>query len=375
MRFLVFISIFMLVMAALNFYSYRRFFRKLHPPFNRYAAVIPVILMMGDIFFVVEIVTPIIPESPALYFVTSTFVGLTFIFFVIALVYDLGITASSKVPFDMERRKAIKIIFDVTMLIAAVSYLLRGLAQGLKLPAVNHVYINIKDFPINGYSIVQLSDIHVGRTIKGDFVEELVKQTNDLSPDIVVITGDLVDLPIDIISKDIEPLSKINAPTYFILGNHEYFHDPEPVINYLGLLGIKSLLNDCITIGNEQNSFNLIGLTDIAGERFDMLQPDIKRAYKKADTDKPCIVLAHQPKFIERMGKHRCDLMLSGHTHGGQIFPFGFLVMISQPYLAGLYQHNDEQQIFVSRGAGYWGPPLRILAPSEISRIVIQNKT
>jgi hypothetical protein len=364
----------MLVMAALNFYSYHRFFRKLHPPFNRYAAVIPVTLMMGVVFFVVEIVTPIIPESPALYMVTSTFVGFTFIFFVIALVYDLGITASRKVPFDMERRKAIKIIFDVTMLIAAVSYLLRGLAQGLKLPAVNHVYINIKDFPINGFSIVQLSDIHVGRTIKGGFVEELVKQTNDLSPDIVVITGDLVDLPIDIISKDLDPLSKINAPTYFILGNHEYFHDPEPVIDYVELLGIKPLLNDCITIGNDQNSFNLIGLNDIAGERFDMLRPDIKRAYKKADTNKPCIVLAHQPKFIERMGKHRCDLMLSGHTHGGQIFPFGFLVMLHQPYLAGLYQHNDKQQIFVSRGAGYWGPPLRILAPSEISRIVIQNK-
>ena len=89
----------------------------------------------------------------------------------------------------------------------------------------------------------------------------------------------------------------------------------------------------------------------------------------------PCIVLAHQPKFIERMANHRCDLMLSGHTHGGQIFPFGFLVMIDQPYLAGLYQHNEQQQIFVSRGTGYWGPPLRILAPSEISRIVISRES
>jgi len=372
MRFLIFTSVFIAVMAALNLYSYHRFFKKLHPPFNRYAAVIPAVLMLGDSFFVLEIATQIIPESPALYMITSAFVGFTFIFFVIALVYDLSITASSKVPLDMERRKAIKIIFDVTMLIAAMSYLLRGLAQGLKLPAVNHVDIKIKGFPVDGFSIVQLSDIHVGRTIKGEFIEELVRQTNELSPDIVVITGDLADLPIDLIHKDLDPLSKITAPTYFVLGNHEYFHGPEPIINYLDLLGIKSLLNDCIAIGDEQNSFNLIGLTDIAGESFDMLQPDIEKAYKKADINKSCIVLAHQPKFIERMNNHRCDLMLSGHTHGGQIFPFGFLVMMDQPYLAGLYQHNMDQQIFVSRGTGYWGPPLRILAPSEISRIVIR---
>jgi predicted MPP superfamily phosphohydrolase len=372
MRFLVFASVFILVMAALNLYSYHRFFKKLHPPFNRYAAVIPLVLMIGDIFFVLEIVIPIIPESPTLYMITSAFIGFTFMFFVMAVVYDLSITASSKVPLDMERRKAIKIIFDVTMLIAAMSYLLRGLAQGLKPPMVNHVDIKIKDFPVDGFNIVQLTDIHVGRTIKADFVDGLVKQTNELSPDIVVITGDLVDLPVDRIRDDLEPLRKINAPTYFILGNHEYFHGPEPVINHLELLGIKPLLNDCTTIGDEHNNFNLIGLTDIAGESLDMLRPDINQAYKNADTNKPCIILAHQPKFIERMNNHRCDLMLSGHTHGGQIFPFGFLVMMDQPYLAGLYQHNNDQQIFVSRGTGYWGPPLRILAPSEISRIVIR---
>jgi len=373
MRFLLFTVIITSVMAAMNIYSYRRFFKKLHPPFNRYAIAIPSILMLGDIFFILEIATQIIPESPMIYMISSAFIGFTFIFFVIALVYDLSVTTSSKVPFDLERRKTIKIIFDVTMLIAAMSYLLRGLAQGLKLPAVNHVNVKIKGFPVNGFSIVQLTDIHVGRTIKAEFIEQLVSQTNDLSPDIVVITGDLVDLPLDKIHKDLNPLSKIKAPTYFIPGNHEYFHDLEATIDYLKILGIKPLLNDCITIGNEQDNFNLIGITDIVGERLGVLPPDIKQAYQKADIDRPCIVLAHQPKFIERMNHHRCDLMLSGHTHGGQIFPFGFLVMIDQPYLAGLYQHNDEQQIFVSRGTGYWGPPLRILAPSEISRIVIRS--
>ena len=373
MRFLIFTSIFTAVMAALNIYSYRRFFRKLNPPFNRYAFVIPSILMLGDIFFILELATQIIPESPTIYFITSSFIGLTFMFFVIAVIYDLSVTVSSKVPFDMERRKTIKVIFDVTMLIAAFSYVFRGLAQGIKFPEVNQVNINIKDFPFDGFTIVQLTDIHVGRTIKNDFIEKLVEQTNQLSPDIVVITGDLVDLPLDRIHKDLNPLSQIKAPTYFIPGNHEYFHDLEDTINYLKILGIKPLLNDCVSIGDEQKYFNLIGITDITGERINILPPDINRAYEKADTSKPCIVLAHQPKFIQRMNNHRCDLMLSGHTHGGQIFPFGFLVMMDQPYLAGLYQHNEQQQIFVSKGTGYWGPPLRILAPSEISQITIRS--
>jgi len=100
---------------------------------------------------------------------------------------------------------------------------------------------------------------------------------------------------------------------------------------------------------------------------------NITKAYKGIDSELKTIVLAHQPKSILRVSNYPCDLMLSGHTHGGQIFPFGLLVMVDQPYLAGLYQHSPKQQIFVSRGTGYWGPPIRVLAPSEISKIVIRG--
>ena len=104
-----------------------------------------------------------------------------------------------------------------------------------------------------------------------------------------------------------------------------------------------------------------------------ILPYDMNRTYEHTDPNRPCIFLAHQPKTIELVGDRRCDLMLSGHTHGGQIFPFGLLVMIDQPYVAGLFQHDQEKQIFISRGAGYWGPPLRFLAPSEISHIIINS--
>jgi predicted MPP superfamily phosphohydrolase len=219
---------------------------------------------------------------------------------------------------------------------------------------------------------VQLTDIHVGRTIKRDFIERLVEETNRLNPDIVVITGDLVDLPISRIEYDLYPLKDLHAPTYFILGNHEYFHGVGEALAYVRELGIIPLCNEHVVIGEGEQRFNLVGLNDLSGERAGFYAPDTGQAFAGCDQDRCCIVLAHQPKMITQMNGCRCDLMLSGHTHGGQIFPFGLLVMAAQPYLSGLHAHSPEQQIFVSNGTGYWGPPLRFLAPSEISQLIIQ---
>ena len=373
MNFYIFASIFLLVMAGLNLYIWYRFLRVLTHGVGRYLVIIPVVLMVGNGFFVLDVVTEIIPDSPMLYMITSSFVGLTFMLFVVALAYDLSISVSRRVPFDQAKRRSLKILFDITMLVMAISYLLRGLSQGVKLPAVNRVRVNIKDFPLERFSIVQLTDVHVGRTIKRDFVEYLVRETNRLAPDLVVITGDLVDLHIQKIEHDLYPLKEIKAPVYFILGNHEYFHGPGEALNYLRELGIKPLLNEHAVIEIAGKKFNLIGLNDITGTRFGLYPPDAAEAYSGVDQNLPCVVLAHQPRMISFVDNYRCDLMLSGHTHGGQIFPFGLLVMTAQPYLAGLYQHADNRQIFVSRGTGYWGPPLRVLAPSEISLITLQK--
>ena len=372
MRFLIFGSIFLLVMILLNIYTWRRFLRLLSYDKKGYLFAIPVILMLGDIFFIVDIATNIIPDSPALYFISSSFIGVTFMLFVVAVIYDLTVTVSKRVPVDHSRRRTLKLIFDVTMLIAAFAYLLRGFTQGVKFPELNRVLVKVKDFPFDKYNIVQLTDVHVGRTIKHDFIEKLVEKTNSLKPDMVVITGDLVDLPISQIEYDLYPLKDINAPTYFILGNHEYFHGAGETVEYMKSLGIVPLLNDHAVIGEGDKQFNLVGLTDVSGYRVDFMPPDPKATYAKLDQNKSCIVLAHQPRMISDMDDYRCDLMLSGHTHGGQIFPFGLLVMTAQPYLAGLYEHAPNRQIFVSRGTGYWGPPLRFLAPSEISQIFIK---
>jgi predicted MPP superfamily phosphohydrolase len=373
MRFSLFFLVFITVMALLNIYIYRRFFKKLHPPFNRYSFVIPSILMLGEMLFVLEAMFRILKESPFVYFLLSASIGITFLLFVTALIYDLNLSVFKRVPFQESRRRFIKILFDTTMLILALSYLFKGVKGGLSKPILNTVNVNIPSFPHDGYCLIQLSDIHIGKTIKKGFVEELVQRTNAQRPDIVVITGDLVDHDIDGIKEDLSPLKHISSPCYFILGNHEYFHGAERIIEHIKSLGIIVMLNENIQINDRGIGFNLIGMTDVIGERIGHYPMDVGKAYEGIDSSLPSIVLAHQPKAILRLKDRACDLMLSGHTHGGQIFPFGLLVMIDQPYLCGLYQHTDKQQIFVSRGAGYWGPPIRVMAPSEISKIIIRG--
>jgi len=374
MKFSLFFIVFLAVMFLLNFYIYKRFLKQLHPPFDRYAYIIPSLLMLGELVFVVEAMTHVLLESAFLYYILASSIGITFLLFVVSLVYDLNLSIFKRVPYQESRRKFIKVLFDTTMLILAFSYLFKGIKGGLSKPILNTINVSIDGFNNKEYVIIQISDVHVGRTIRKAFMQELVLRVNREKPDIVVITGDLIDLDIDKIKDDLAPLKGITSPAYFILGNHEYFHGVAKSIEHIKSLGITVLLNDNVQIDDSKANFNLIGLTDVLGERIGQYPMDIQKAYEGINTNLPSIVLGHQPKCILRLQDKPCDLMLSGHTHGGQIFPFGVLVMVDQPYLAGLYQHSPTQQIFVSRGAGYWGPPIRVLAPSEISKIVIKGQ-
>jgi len=367
----VFIAVFIGVLALTNYYVYRRFFRRLSPRLHRLGALLMSLIMVGEALFAVDLVTGFIPASPAFYMGLSALLGSSFILFVVALVYDLVLSVSRRVPLDQERRRVIKVMFDGAMLVAAASYLWHGFSQGIRRPEVNDVIVRIKDFPFNGLSIVQLTDLHIGRTLQRGFLEDIVSRINAMQPDLVAITGDMFDLAPHKIRADLAPLADLEAPTYFVTGNHEYFHGVEAALAEVERLGIRPLTNQAVRFGNDQGSFNLVGINDLVGGRFGIRPPDAYAAFRGVDPTKPTIVLSHQPKSIELLAGLPFDLMLSGHTHGGQIFPFGFLVMLDQPYLAGLHEHRPGRQIFVSRGTGYWGPPLRVLAPSEISRIVI----
>ena len=187
----------------------------------------------------------------------------------------------------------------------------------------------------------------------------------------VVITGDLIDIEMDRAKDILAELGNLNSTygTFFVAGNHEYFHDIEKIIETLKGLDIRVLENENVYIGEEDEGFNLAGVYDIFGYRTNNYVPDLNRALKDLKKS-PTVLLAHQPKYIDEV-TDSVDLMLSGHTHGGQLFPFRFLVKLQQPYLSGLHQHNRELQIYVNKGTGFWGPPMRLGASSEITEITL----
>jgi uncharacterized protein len=248
-----------------------------------------------------------------------------------------------------------------------------GAASALGQVGVRSVRVPLRRLPssLSGFKIVQLSDVHIGPTIGRAFLKDVVDRVNSLSPDVVVITGDLVDGSVDSLRDDVAPLAGLRAKNgvFFVTGNHEYYSGVDEWIAELNRLGIRVLRNEHVRIGDGEDSFDLAGVDDWSADRFGGGHgPDLERALAGRDPSRELVLLAHQPKQIVEAAAKGVGLQLSGHTHGGQIFPWNFLVSLDQPYIAGLALHGDTH-IYVSRGTGYWGPPMRVAAPSEISLI------
>jgi predicted MPP superfamily phosphohydrolase len=228
----------------------------------------------------------------------------------------------------------------------------------------------------DGFTIAQITDVHVGATIGRSFIEEIVRQTNELSPDLIAITGDLVDGTVEQLGHLVEPLRNLRARhgVFFVSGNHEYFSAPEEWFNELPQLGIRVLRNERLPIGNAAGSFDLAGIDDRSAVHYGGLGPRqaLAQALTGRDPRRELVLLAHQPSVVVEAEPFQVGLQLSGHTHGGQIWPFGYLVRLQQPFIAGLHRRGDSQ-IYVSRGTGYWGPPMRVGAPPEITEIRLER--
>jgi hypothetical protein len=258
-----------------------------------------------------------------------------------------------------------------------IAGLLLGIAGILsaRLPAgVRDVPIRLTRWPVelSGYTVVQLSDIHVGGTVGRGIVERIVRQANSLDPDMIVITGDLVDGSVDALAPLIAPLADLRARdgVWFVTGNHEYYSGGPAWVSHLNGMGIRVLRNERVSIRGE-GGFDLAGTDDYTAASFGHGHgQDIPRALDGRDPGRPVILLAHQPRSFPEATAHAVDLQLAGHTHGGQLFPFHFLTRAVQPYLSGLHRVGGSW-IYVSRGTVYWGPPMRLGAPPEITRIVL----
>jgi len=239
-------------------------------------------------------------------------------------------------------------------------------------PVVN-VEVPLADLPapLQGFTIAQISDLHVGPTIKRNFVEAIVQRVNRLGADMVAITGDVVDGKVGELASHTEPLARLESRhgTYVVTGNHEYYSGAHAWIRELRRLGTTVLLNEHVVLDHDGAKLTVAGVTDYSAHHFDPShRSDPHAAAEGAPDDALKILLAHQPRSAAVAAQAGYQLQLSGHTHGGQFWPWNLFVRLQQPFTAGL-KRLGRMWIYISRGTGYWGPPMRFGVPSEITLI------
>jgi uncharacterized protein len=249
-----------------------------------------------------------------------------------------------------------------------------GFINARRTASVVDVDVPINDLPdaLHGFTIAQISDIHIGPTIKHNYLEAIVDKVNRLDADMIAVTGDLVDGSVRNLAPHTKPLARLQARhgSYFVTGNHEYYSNAHEWIAEVRRLGLTVLMNEHVVLQHRGSTLLVAGVTDYTAHHFDPAHRSEPHAALAGAPEQVAvrILLAHQPRSAEAAADAGFDLQLSGHTHGGQFFPWNFFVPLQQPYTAGL---NRLRQLWVytSRGTGYWGPPKRFGAPSEITRL------
>ena len=389
----MFFIVFLTALGLLHGYVGWRIFSDLG--FNSSYALITIILV------IIFTLLPILPilfryigyESillDKLSFIGYTSLGFFFLSFLVFISKDLAIKAwelvssffpadvKQQVTLDLEKRAFLQKSLSIGILSFIGPTTAYGFYSARKGPSVIHQTIFLDELPdsFEDFTIAQISDLHVGPTIKKPYVEKVLNQISIINPDLIAVTGDMVDGSIDYLKKDLEPLSQMVAKhgTFFVTGNHEYYSGADRWLDETNRMGFTNLVNEnkLITI-NEQNIV-LAGVTDYrAHQIIPSHKSNPESALKGMKNEKVKILLAHQPSSIFKANEAGYDFQISGHTHGGQFWPFTYPTKKANPYLSGLHNHNGTQ-IYVNSGTGYWGPPLRLGVPAEITLFKLKKK-
>ena len=366
---LVFLAIALTLVGGMHYYVWARLVRDPHLPPLAARLLTLAIVALGVSLPLALIASRLFPAAavrPAMW-VAFIWMGMGFLFVAFLGFADAGVLAASLVrrffgaPIDPAKR-----VFLARTLAAGVGGAVAGLsAVGIR-SALGEVQIKeldvfLRGLPreLAGFKLVQISDVHVGPLLRKDWVAHVVGQIERLSPDLVAITGDLVDGRVHEIAEHVAPLARLRAPrgVFFTTGNLEYYSGVEEWYAHLPSLGVRPLRNQRVEVAP---GLDLAGIEDPTGA------PDLAKALEGRDPSRALVLMAHQPRQFFEAARRGVSLTLSGHTHGGQIWPFSWIVALAQPYLAGLHRRG-ESQLYVSRGTGFWGPPMRVFAPAEIT--------
>ncbi len=290
---------------------------------------------------------------------------------VLTILRDLGLLIPALAPW---REDSV-----LWVILAALTVTVIGFINARMTARVKRVDIPITGLPeaLNGFTIAQITDVHIGPTIKGEYVRRIVRRVNNLAADAVAITGDVVDNTVDVLSDQTAPLGELRARhgSFVVTGNHEYYSGADDWMAEFRRLGLKTLSDEHIVIDHDGAQLVMAGVNDYSAINRDPNETspelhgsDPARALTGSPEGAPKVLLAHQPRSATAAAEAGFDLQLSGHTHGGQFWPWNLFVRMQQPFTAGL-NRLGKLWVYTSRGTGYWGPPKRFGAPSEITLI------
>lgn len=318
--------------------------------------------------FVGERVVPP-PLGRALVWPGAVWLGFAWMLFALLLLSDLALGLPGLLADPLTARVRALVVLGVAAIGALVA-----MRAALRVRAVKFVTVALARWPaaLDGYRFTQLSDLHLGPLLTRRWLDKVVTRVNAVGADCVVVTGDLVDGPAAHFARELEPLRRLVARdgAWCITGNHELYSGPHAWLPVFEAVGLTVLGNRRVALGRGTGAFDLVGTHDRQGAMVG-LPEDLEQALAGRDPARPAVLLAHTPTTFGDAARCGVDLTLSGHTHGGQIWPFNYLVRLVMPYVAGLYRLGASQ-LYVSRGTGFWGPPMRLFAPSEITAITIR---
>jgi predicted MPP superfamily phosphohydrolase len=269
-----------------------------------------------------------------------------------------------------------RLVSAVVGLIALV-LLLWGYAEAMRVPRVRRVEVTLPSLGagLDGMRVVLLTDTHYGPINRVRWSRRVTKVVNSLGADVVAHTGDIADGEVSARREQAAPLGDVRArlARVYVTGNHEYFSGAQRWVEHMASLGWEALHNRHVVVERDGSRLIVAGVDDrtAAGSGVPGHHADHAAALEGAEEDLPVLLLAHQPQMVTGAVAHGVDLQISGHTHGGQIWPFHYLVRLDQPVLHGLSRHGERTQLYTSRGTGFWGPPFRVFAPSEITVLTL----
>lgn len=266
-----------------------------------------------------------------------------------------------------------------TVVIVVVAVLAWGYAEAMRVPRIRRVDVDIARLGsgLDGLRVAVITDTHYGPIDRSRWSASVVDRVNELDADVVCHVGDIADGTVDVREAQARPLAAARArlARVYVTGNHEYFSEAQGWLDYIDGIGWDALHNRHIVVERNGDKLIIAGVDDATARASGVAGhgANLEAALAGSDPALPVMLLAHQPKQVVTAVAAGVDLQLSGHTHGGQIWPFNFLVRLEQPVVQGLSRHGDRTQLYTSRGTGFWGPPFRVFAPSEITLLTLRS--